>query len=736
MNWKRMTALVATATALALALKMAADIPISGRITTSGPGDTYPTHDSEFGRGGLLNTTNHANIPGGRMRVGMIAADWDGTNSTFWVLGTDTNTWTQIYPTTLPTLSLVPYSALSTNVFATNAGAGTFGLNPARTDVIGTLFATNAAVPSGGTLTLSPLSGPAALAIDGSHHVVTSASSKQQLDWLSTVTNDVQVQINAHSAAISGLLTNDLADNGLTSRTIAANFQAVPMTPGTYSTYYSAVCRTLHTNSSTINGLQLVYSTLAGNYGVNATFGGEGPLSGAAPFELWSAIEWPAGNTNLLFVTYGGRQLRLLRPGDVATSDPIAGYFPSGSVIAVRTFINRQASTSYTLNNGEPGLIASDQSTLTINYPAARGSTWSTGEGVKFINTNAANPYSALQSYMYGSASIPASDNQVFRPMVLGYTQQRYANGRVVIGDSWTVGTGDGYGNDLYGGLGYVQSWLGYTNVLNLGEGGERVSHWFGLGGNTQYRAQWAALGKYVWFALGNNDLNQGTNAAQLEANMITAWYALAGQGLHVNCATIPPRSTSTDYWQTTGNQTASANNNFTTQRAIINPWLRAGAAIYVNNGVAYATNAGATGAITAGQSGHPLTQVIDICPGVESAQDSGLWKAAAANLYSGTSTASTTTTTLYDSGKSFPVTSGVYSGGLAGYTLINTTHAGASVILSSTATTVTLVSAITGQTSGDSYVIRDVATADGVHPTPTCHRYLATNTLASATLR
>jgi lysophospholipase L1-like esterase len=102
---------------------------------------------------------------------------------------------------------------------------------------------------------------------------------------------------------------------------------------------------------------------------------------------------------------------------------------------------------------------------------------------------------------------------------------------------------------------------------------------------------------------LGTNDVMQNhRTAAQVEADLTTLYARLASLGIRrIYQTTITPRTTSTDSWATTTNQTTS-NSTDESNRRSINAWIRAN---------------------TAGIAGY--FEVTDI---VETARDSGIWKA------------------------------------------------------------------------------------------------------------
>ncbi|MCF3941304.1 hypothetical protein [Gordonia tangerina] len=121
----------------------------------------------------------------------------------------------------------------------------------------------------------------------------------------------------------------------------------------------------------------------------------------------------------------------------------------------------------------------------------------------------------------------------------------------------------------------------------------------------------------------GVNDIfNNGNSLATWQTNALKLWTALAQRGISVFQTTITPKSSSTDSWATTANQTAAAQ---TGVRNSVNDWLRAGAPL--NPSTLAAVAVGTAGALLAGQPDHPLTGYFEVADQAESARNSGLWK-------------------------------------------------------------------------------------------------------------
>ncbi len=122
---------------------------------------------------------------------------------------------------------------------------------------------------------------------------------------------------------------------------------------------------------------------------------------------------------------------------------------------------------------------------------------------------------------------------------------------------------------------------------------------------------------------LGSNDIfASGSSLAAIQALMLTTWSEFSLRGIPVWQTTITPRTTTTDAWATTANQTV-VNAAQEAVRVGLNTWLRAGAPIV--GGVAVAV--GTTGAIVMGQAGHPLTGIFDATAQIETSFNSGIMR-------------------------------------------------------------------------------------------------------------
>ena len=141
---------------------------------------------------------------------------------------------------------------------------------------------------------------------------------------------------------------------------------------------------------------------------------------------------------------------------------------------------------------------------------------------------------------------------------------------------------------------------LGY-GVANMAVSSTKGKDWvlMDLGNFPRSVAAVAGIGTHHVIELGINDLATNT-AVQLQANIERLASFWVRRGRRVYGTTITPKSSSTDAWATTANQSADGSN---AQRVAYNTTLRAG-------GVAN------------------LTGYFEFADQLESARNSGIWKA------------------------------------------------------------------------------------------------------------
>jgi lysophospholipase L1-like esterase len=217
---------------------------------------------------------------------------------------------------------------------------------------------------------------------------------------------------------------------------------------------------------------------------------------------------------------------------------------------------------------------------------------------------------------------------------------------------------------------------------------------------------QWAT---HAIVEYGTNDIFGGRTLAQTQADLLSIWFTMWRRNAQVWQTTISPRTTSTDSWTTTGNQSKNTAPQDAT-RVTLNAWIRAGAPI--DPSTKAAVTVGTSGALLAGSSLHPLAGYFEVADVIESARDSGLWKVPAVSGTGDTNTSvSVTNTTGFTSAH-------------VGLVLVGTGIPAGAVITGVAGSTVTISAAATATATG--VALTTAHTGDGVHPAPAMHALMA----------
>lgn len=130
-------------------------------------------------------------------------------------------------------------------------------------------------------------------------------------------------------------------------------------------------------------------------------------------------------------------------------------------------------------------------------------------------------------------------------------------------------------------------------------------------------RRKLITLGTWALIEDSTNDIYGGRTLAQIQADIQAACLLAKSRGLKVMVTTSTPRTTSTDFWMTPGNQTVS---NGGSVRVPYNTWIRA----WQSNGL----------------QGTYVDALFDVCSVIEANSsgaltlDAGLWKADASGPY------------------------------------------------------------------------------------------------------
>jgi len=330
------------------------------------------------------------------------------------------------------------------------------------------------------------------------------------------------------------------------------------------------MCRSKHTAMDNITSMQLVFS----NWYVKATATVGENLPGATTDYQFS-IEYPAG-TIAAIGTFGGSTQGTAADGANIISDPINLAIPAGAIFFVRTWTNSTAGVMYRTPAGN------------LN---TTGGVPTSGECVAFGATTpnlVATPggFTNANTTLYYSPT--AIIGLTTRPSIFITGDSRQCN------NGGADSTTDGFG--LAGELGRS---LGRSfATLTASCASEKVNVIVGTPSLYARRLALAQYCSHVACGYGINDIFvDSRTSAQVLADLQSLW-ALFGTK-PVFQQTLSPVSTSSDSWATTGNQTTHASN---AQRTALNDLIR--------------------------MMPQGIDGMFDVADQVESARNSGLWKA------------------------------------------------------------------------------------------------------------
>lgn len=334
--------------------------------------------------------------------------------------------------------------------------------------------------------------------------------------------------------------------------------------------------------------------------------GGSGETNVPNSYTVTATLEYPLG-TLLGVFTFGGSAQGTVLSGTKLTSDPLPVDISAGTTAWVRTYIN--------VSSGQKWPIGKIYGLTGVGLTLFPNQGYS--HGTSQTDQTQAMGFGYANAFEYGPCPLA----------VLGRFRQG-APSVLIPGDSIAFGQ-----NDIAG-RGYIVYALnGNFPYLQFGNPGSRADVFAANGG--YIRKSLAYNAKYMVDEIGINDLFGGRTLAQLQADKITIWRQHWNRNITVYACTLLPRTTSTDGWVTTANQTPVTGCGPGGPRVGFNDWLRAGAPILISGQSMTAAVAGATDAVYAGDSRHPLSGYFETADTMESARNSCLWIAGpSANYY------------------------------------------------------------------------------------------------------
>jgi hypothetical protein len=356
--------------------------------------------------------------------------------------------------------------------------------------------------------------------------------------------------------------------------------------------------RIRHTVTQTSHGIVLAFSNTYNSAGYES--------NGPQDITVSAGIEHASGQVTPAY--FNGQRQVTIKPGGTAFTDPLGVTLVKGATIFSRTFISVVTAATKFPQGGFIVLAANSE-----------GHNYASGLGAELTNTGDAVPSGGADARVFGPSAILGLPTHP--TTVLG-----------VVGDSIAAGAGDvgvsGGPDDGW----IVRALAGNYAYQRVALTGQAVDAWFASEGSLKWRQQ-AILDRvgptHLICELGINSISQGftTLSARLLGNGYKgAWSILSAYGVPLYATTLTPKTTSTDNWVTTTNQTVTADE---AARVAYNNWLRDGAPITttpISGGVPAAV--GSTNTIRAGQVGHPLSGWLEVADLAETARNSGIWKA------------------------------------------------------------------------------------------------------------
>lgn len=440
--------------------------------------------------------------------------------------------------------------------------------------------------------------------------------------------------------------------------------------PGVLSTGFGQVASRGWVSSSASNGTDLKTTSRSRHYlpnqcsdirlvyaNVICTTGGL-ETAATTPITVTAALEYPQGVVNPM--TFNGQTSIIIPAGSIVVSDPCGLDFAAGSVVWPRQCVAQGGTTVWPTNtqsvfnggnagadgdgfggkvtnatnaapivistSGNHNLTTGDQVTISgvAGNTAANGTFTATKVSATTFSLNTTTGNGAytgggqilgLDLTLAGSAvCIGSGGTNMFAPSAiigrLPYgVKQPYA---VILGDSIAAGTGDtsnsswiirALGGALTPTVPYVMLAISGTLASQFADSANYPTQ-------SEKRRKLGMGAPYVFVPYGTNDFASRT-LAQLQADQLAICSSVQTRGGRAIVATLFPKTTTTDSWTTSANQTVTANEAI---RTGYNDWVRAGCPIVA--GVAVA--AGTAGALLAGSSSHPVWSTINPCVYVE----------------------------------------------------------------------------------------------------------------------
>jgi hypothetical protein len=275
-------------------------------------------------------------------------------------------------------------------------------------------------------------------------------------------------------------------------------------------------------------------------------------------------------------VYFQGKRDVVLEPDGTVISDPIGAPYAAGDLLPVRTYVTVASGQKWpntTLTDNNKGEAVANSTTPT--------------------DLTTSGTIAAARAYAYAPLTVVADPGS--SRTVVGVGDSILQQQHDAINTDWSVTSTLQWG--------FLRRFA-YTNRLplfNLGVIGDTAMDYAALSGRKYaFRRGVSADGAVAVVNFGRNDLDKSRTLAQIQADLTTVWTQLTRLGIKVYQCTVCPRTSSTDSWITTASQTVAETEAIRVQ---LNDWIRTKPA--------------------------PLTGYFETADAVETARNSGIWKAA-----------------------------------------------------------------------------------------------------------
>lgn len=269
-------------------------------------------------------------------------------------------------------------------------------------------------------------------------------------------------------------------------------------------------------------------------------------------YTVTASVEYPAGTLTQL--RFAGATSQVVAPGRlIYRTDPSPIHIPAGEKFWVKTFLSWTG-----------GSVNFPLASSAVAAAATEWADYGTGTADNTLTTTTLTPDLGAPPFHQGSGCMPAVLGRLSRPVpVLG-----------LLGDSITQGLMSGETADAtYGGCGVERAIRNVIPVMNVARHAERATHYLGVPDGRSALLREAVT--HLVFAYGRNDFDGSASAATMVSRLQSTIGPFLTRGVTCYAGTVTPRTTSTDGWITTANQTVH-NAGFEAQRVAYNALLRA----------------------------------------------------------------------------------------------------------------------------------------------------------------